>query len=161
MEAIVRDPARTIQLLIMESLERDDPVLNQLAAEALAAVGRDVVHTLMIEVFTSDNVRYRLDLLQVVEAIGEMPDPGDHLELFRLARDRDARIRAAAGASNARRGSPWSATADRGTGGGCIEVTAVSGSRVEATGVYEARRRPTGTRMPPVQTGRQQASQTL
>ena len=62
------------------------PVLNQLAAEALTAIGPDVVHTLMAEVLVADSVQYRLRLLGIVEEIGEMHDPGDHLELFNLAR---------------------------------------------------------------------------
>jgi HEAT repeat protein len=41
---------------MMESLRRNDRVLNRLATEALAAAGRDVVHTLMIEALASDNI---------------------------------------------------------------------------------------------------------
>jgi HEAT repeat protein len=96
MEMIIRDPSRAVRLLLFEALKRDDPVLNQLAAEALVAIGRDVVPTLMIEILASAKVGYRLRLLQVIEAIGEMPDPGDRVELFNLTRDRNARVRAAA-----------------------------------------------------------------
>jgi len=77
----------------MESLKRDDPVLNQLAAEALAAIGPDVVHVLMCEILSSVNVQYRLRLLEVIAEIGEMPDPNDHLELFNLTHNPDVRVR--------------------------------------------------------------------
>jgi HEAT repeat protein len=78
---------------MMESLKRDDPVLNQLAAEALAAIGPDVVHVLMCEILSSVNVQYRLRLLEVIAEIGEMPDPNDHLELFNLTHNPDVRVR--------------------------------------------------------------------
>ena len=58
MEAIVRNAAKAVRLLMMESLGRNDRVLNRLAAEALAAAGRDVARTLMIEALTSDNIWY-------------------------------------------------------------------------------------------------------
>ena len=62
----------------------------------MTAIGQDSVPTLMIEVLTTDNTPYQLRLLRVIEEIGEMPDPADHLDLFRLTRDRDARMRTAA-----------------------------------------------------------------
>ena len=96
MEPIVKNPARAVRLLLFEVIKRDDPVLNQLAAEALTAIGPDVVHTLMAEALVADNVPYRLRLLGIVEEIGEVPEPGDHLELFNLVRDQDARVRMAA-----------------------------------------------------------------
>ena len=96
MEAIIRDPSKAVRLLIFEAAKRNDPILSQLAMEALTAIGKDVVPVLMSEVFNSDNIQYRLRLLDVIEEIGVMPDPGDHLALFNLARDKDARIRTAA-----------------------------------------------------------------
>jgi hypothetical protein len=96
MEGIIRDPSRAVRLLIFEAAKRNDPILSQLAMEALTAIGKDVVPVLMNEVLNSDNVQYRLRLLNVIEEIGEMPDPADHLDLFRLTSDRDARVRTAA-----------------------------------------------------------------
>ena len=92
-----RSAARAVQLLIIECVKRDDSVLNELAAEALVATGPDVVPTLMAEIATSSSPRHRVKLLRVIEAIGEIRDPGDRLDLLRLAKtDGDLRVRAAA-----------------------------------------------------------------
>jgi hypothetical protein len=91
-----RSAVRAVQLLIFEALKVDAPRLNDLAATALLAIGPDVVSTLMAEIANSKNVRYKLRLLVIVERIGEVLDPADHLQLFELSQDRDSRIREAA-----------------------------------------------------------------
>jgi len=92
-----RSAAQAVQLLIIECVKRDDSVLNELAAEALVAIGPDVVSTLVAEIGTSSSPRHRVQLLRVVEAIGEIRDPGDRLALLRLAKaDRAPQVRAAA-----------------------------------------------------------------
>lgn len=96
MEKIVGSAGRAIQLLMFESLKRDDPILNQLGMEALANIGRDAVPALILDAATSDNTPYRIRLLRVIEEIGEMTDRGDQRELLRLTRDPDTRVQTAA-----------------------------------------------------------------
>jgi hypothetical protein len=83
-------------MLIMESIKREDPLLNQLASEALVAIGRDVVHTLVLEFLTTKSTRYQVRLLSVIAEIGEVPDPADHLELFNMNRSKNVAVREAA-----------------------------------------------------------------
>lgn len=91
-----RNPAKAMQRLIFGALRCNDAWFNELAMEALVAIGPDVVHTLVIEAMTSPEIRYRIRLLQVIEEISSVPDPVDHLDLFTLARDADPRIQNAA-----------------------------------------------------------------
>jgi hypothetical protein len=96
MERLQRNPAAAVGELILEALQREDPSLNGLAMEAVVAIGRDAVPTLVAEVLATDDVPYQLRLLRVIEEIGEIPDPADHLEIFSLVRSRDSRVRLAA-----------------------------------------------------------------
>jgi len=96
MESTSRDSARVMHELILAALKRQDATLNQLATDTLVAIGRGIVHSLVVEVFVAKQVGYRLRLLHAIERIGEIPDPAGLLELFTLAQHRNARIRDAA-----------------------------------------------------------------
>jgi hypothetical protein len=95
MEVITRSPAQAVQMLIMESIRREDAVLNQLASQALVAIGPDVVQMLVMDLVTTKNTGYQLRLLRIIAEIGEVPDPLDHLELFNLSRSKNAAVREA------------------------------------------------------------------
>jgi hypothetical protein len=91
-----RDRAEVLCKLILAALQRQDARLNELAHDALVAIGTGAVHTLVIEAFTSKNIGYRLRLLRAIEAIGEVPDPMDHAKLFiLLGHGKSAKIREA------------------------------------------------------------------
>jgi len=91
-----RNPGRALRELMFEALKSEAVKLNQLAAEALALVGPVVVRELVIELLTSKKVGYRVRLLGVIETIGEVSNPIDHMELFNLTDDKDSRVREAA-----------------------------------------------------------------
>jgi hypothetical protein len=93
MEVVMRSPAQAVQMLIMESIRREDAVLNQLASQALVAIGPDVVHTLVMDLVTTRNTSYQLRL---IAEIGAVSDPMEHLELFNLSRNKSAAVREAA-----------------------------------------------------------------
>ena len=82
--------------LMLEALKSEARKLNQLAAESLVLTGPIVVHELVREVLTTKRIGYRVRLLGVIEAIGEVPEPADQMELFNLAQDKDSLLRAAA-----------------------------------------------------------------
>lgn len=88
--------ARAIHRLMFEALKREDTRLNELASEALAGMGQVAVHTIVLEAATTVETQYRLRLLRIVEQIGEVPDPDDHLLLFEMTRDQDFRVQHAA-----------------------------------------------------------------
>jgi hypothetical protein len=81
--------------MVFELLRRKDKVLNALAVEAVAAIGKGFVPLLVAEAVTSQQVDYQLRLLHAIEAIGDAPGTEEYCALVALSEHRNPRIQEA------------------------------------------------------------------